>query len=147
MLSLAKRHTPFALACTNRHRPALLDNLMLLCKPVLSLGGPIKLHSDLTFEYYKVPFDSGIRMLEGATTAACRKLGMEAVCRGQSGCRWIDESKWISAHDHNCLTQVPRCQTVPMSAGCGNGMQGLSKVTPPCHSPSPPTTHGREKYF
>ena len=59
----------------------------------MSPGGSVKLHSDSTFDYYKVKFDSGVTMLTGATTAACRKVGMEAACPGPSGCNVNDESK------------------------------------------------------
>ena len=61
--------------------------------PVLSPGVPIKLHSDSTFDHYKVPVDSGVTMVSGATIIACRKVGMEAACLGPSGCKYNDESK------------------------------------------------------
>ena len=57
------------------------------------LSPGLKLHSDSKFDYYKVPVDSGVRMVEGATVTACRKVGMEAACRGPSGCKWNDETK------------------------------------------------------
>ena len=62
-------------------------------RSVLSPGVPIKLHSDSTFDYYKVAVESGVRMVEGATTTVCRNIGMEATCPGPSGCGYNDESK------------------------------------------------------
>ena len=58
-----------------------------------SPGGSTKLHSDSTFDYYKVEVESGVTMVEGATVTACEKAGMTAACYGKSGCRWNDESK------------------------------------------------------
>ena len=66
-------------------RSALLDNLMLLCMPVLCPGASTKLHSDSTFDYYKVAVASGVRMVE-ATTVTCRHNGMQAACKGPTGC-------------------------------------------------------------
>ena len=82
--------------------------------PVLSPGRSIKLHSDSTFDYYKVEVEAGVKMVEGATSIACERLAMRAVCVGPSGCRWNDESK---------------CQVTPVSAKCDYAMQGISQVT------------------
>ena len=61
--------------------------------PVLSPGASIKLHSDSTFDYYKVKVDCGVTMVKGASPTACRAVGMEAACPGPSGCSANDESK------------------------------------------------------
>ena len=55
--------------------------------------GVFKLHSDSGFAYYKIAVDSGVRMVEGATSTACRKMGMESSCLGPRGCRYNDESR------------------------------------------------------
>ena len=57
------------------------------------LSPGLKLHSDSKFDYYKIPVDSGVRMVEGATSTACRKYGLEAACVGPSGCSLNDETK------------------------------------------------------
>ena len=60
--------------------------------PALS-AGVSKLHSDSTFNYYKVAVDDGVRMTEDAIATACRKGGMEAVCPGPSGCMYNVETR------------------------------------------------------
>ena len=66
--------------------------------PALSAGVSIglqdsKLHSDSTFDYYKVAVDAGVKMMEAAIATACRKGGMEAVCPGPIGCHFNDETR------------------------------------------------------
>ena len=57
------------------------------------LSPGLKLHSDSQFEYLKIPVDSGVTMVEGATSSACRKVGLEAACQGPRGCKYNDETK------------------------------------------------------
>ena len=59
----------------------------------LSPGSIRLLHSDSKFRYFKVAVDSGVTMVKGATSTACKKAGMEAACMGPRGCRYNDESK------------------------------------------------------
>ena len=77
-------------------------------------GRSIKLHSDSTFDYYKVEVEAGVKMVEGATSTVCQNVGMKAACMGPSGCRYTDESK---------------CQATPLEAYCSYTMQGISEVT------------------
>ena len=58
---------------------------------LLSPGGS-KLYSDANFDYFKIPVEDGVTMVEGATATACREFGFQAVCNAQSGCGWNDES-------------------------------------------------------
>ena len=54
--------------------------------------GVSKLYSDSAFDYFKVAIAPSVTMVEGATTTACSLIGMTAVCDGQSGCQYNDES-------------------------------------------------------
>ena len=94
--------------------------------PVLSPGRSTKLHSDSTFDYFKVKVEAGVRMVEGATTTVCEKIGMSAVCQGPSGCNYNDESK---------------CRVTPVSDTCGSNMGGISKVTSLLPLPIPSHLH------
>ena len=74
---------------TNRQTYAISD--VCSSSRILS-AGVSKLHSDSTFNYYKVAVDAGVKMMEDAIATACRKGGMEAVCPGPSGCHFNDET-------------------------------------------------------
>ena len=69
----------------------------ILDKPVLGLilgqtnYGDL-LHTDATYQYWAVAVPEGVAMVVGATTEVCRAKGLQAVCRGPSGCWANDES-------------------------------------------------------
>ena len=56
-----------------------------VCAGIIHVFSPdgSKLYSDSKFDYYKVRVAPGERMGGGATTPACRKYGLQAVCYGQ----------------------------------------------------------------
>ena len=56
------------------------------------------LHTDSSHGYWKVPVDEGVTMMSGATTATCRKHGMDAVCPGRPGCISSDESMFVAVY-------------------------------------------------
>ena len=59
---------------------------------VTTNGDIVQLYADSSFEYYKVRVSNGITLVEGSVAETCKAVGMQAVCSGVSGCKYVDTS-------------------------------------------------------
>ena len=96
---------------------------------LLIFPGPVLLHTDSQYKYYKVPVSNGTRLREGKMADTCEEMAMKAVCSGPSDCKFSSS----------------RCQVTPLSTNCLNPLYPLSKVL--CSGSNPPNCPQTEGLF